>query len=265
MWNYREPDVWNSARDTTRHGLAKNFLWLAFKVIFVGLILVTTGSVLIVIGYNRDLEAMRKSKLTSQSVQQTGVQHHWTYIGSISVGIGGFLIVAAAVMAMEARDWTTKVMPAQFLVSSSAGGESVPCVTHRHRHTQTFPWHTCQTEVGRYPRRNRERGEWSEGPTTTRSFSAPDIPTQRLPEHPVAACRSALENLDRSPIVHIKVSSESPAHNWTISVNSMHLGWIRSATTRGCNKFKMKDLITHSAREVGIFDKQLDHRSCDTI
>ncbi|CAG0889097.1 unnamed protein product [Darwinula stevensoni] len=89
----------------------------ACKAIAFGVFLLFIGATLAVIGYydeyisSQDVDTVQP---TSSSNESASLLYYFTFVGPIVMGIGGFIVVAACVMTLEARDSASKIVPARF-------------------------------------------------------------------------------------------------------------------------------------------------------
>ena len=103
-------------------------LWHACRAVTIGLALIITGISLTVIGYLSDqreykehLEMSRKFDNYTSSKFKEGRLHlsNVSFSGPVVLGTGGFLVIVACVMTLEARDNAAKIVPATACLDSA--------------------------------------------------------------------------------------------------------------------------------------------------
>ena len=96
-------------------------LWHACRAVTIGIALIVTGISLTIIGYLTDqreylehVELSRKFDNYTSTKYKDGRFHlsHISFSGPVVLGIGGFLLIVACVMTLEARDNAAKIVPA---------------------------------------------------------------------------------------------------------------------------------------------------------
>ena len=96
-------------------------LWHACRAVTIGIALIITGISLTIIGYLTDqreylehVELSRKFDNYTSTKYKDGRFHlsHISFSGPVVLGIGGFLLIVACVMTLEARDNAAKIVPA---------------------------------------------------------------------------------------------------------------------------------------------------------
>ena len=110
-------------------------LWHACRAVTIGLALIITGISLTVIGYLSDqrdyrehLEMSRKLDNYTSSKFKDGRLHlsNISFSGPVVLGTGGFLVLVACVMTLEARDNAAKIVPATACLETSRSAERPP-------------------------------------------------------------------------------------------------------------------------------------------
>ncbi|EEB13010.1 hypothetical protein Phum_PHUM218550, partial [Pediculus humanus corporis] len=134
-------------------------LWNACKALSIGLLLLTIGTSMAVVGYYADQLSIRSEKRGNSTVKiknesQGFHLNNLSYAGPIIMGIGGFIVVAACVMTFEARDSAAKVVPARFkpTMNSSVNRGSVKSshTTKTVQRIESKKSTSCQTGTNKY-------------------------------------------------------------------------------------------------------------------
>ena len=107
-------------------------LWHACRAVTIGIALIITGISLTVIGYLADqrdyrdhVEMSRRFDNYTSSKFKDGRMHlsNISFSGPVVLGTGGFLVIVACVMTLEARDNAAKIVPATVCLESSRPSE----------------------------------------------------------------------------------------------------------------------------------------------
>jgi len=111
----------------SRGRITTGCLWHACRAITIGVFLVVTGIVLTIIGfitdqqeYREHVEMSRKFENYSSTKFKDDRFHlsQTSFAGPVVLGVGGFLMIAACVMTLEARDNAAKIVPAAAHIES---------------------------------------------------------------------------------------------------------------------------------------------------
>ena len=110
-------------------------LWHACRAVTIGLALIITGLSLTIIGYLTDqreylehVELSRKFDNYTSTKYKDGRFHlsNISFSGPVVLGTGGFLLIVACVMTLEARDNAAKIVPATACLETSAPRPQAP-------------------------------------------------------------------------------------------------------------------------------------------
>merc|ERR1719150_730950 len=111
----------------SRGRITTGCLWHACRAITIGVFLVVTGIILTIVGfiadqreYREHVEMSRKFENYSSTKFKDDRFHlsQTSFAGPVVLGVGGFLMIAACVMTLEARDNAAKIVPAAAHIES---------------------------------------------------------------------------------------------------------------------------------------------------
>ena len=135
-------------------------LWHSCRAVTLGIALILTGISLTVIGYLSDqrdykehLEMSRKFDNYTSSKFKEGRMHlsNISFSGPVVLGTGGFLVIVACVMTLEARDNAAKIVPATACMDSArshcSGGGPAGLVSGRTSRDTKFKSSASQTAM----------------------------------------------------------------------------------------------------------------------
>ena len=132
-------------------------LWHSCRAVTIGIALIITGISLTVIGYLSDqrdykehLEMSRKFENYTSTKFKEGRMHlsNISFSGPVVLGTGGFLVIVACVMTLEARDNAAKIVPATACLDSARSGCGSVGQTGPGRHRDTkFKSSASQTAI----------------------------------------------------------------------------------------------------------------------
>ena len=136
-------------------------LWHACRAVTIGIALIITGISLTVIGYLSDqkeykehLEMSRKFDNYTSSKYKDGRLHlsNISFSGPVVLGTGGFLVIVACVMTLEARDNAAKIVPATACLDTARStdrprGHVVVRASRESSHSHRFKSSASQTAI----------------------------------------------------------------------------------------------------------------------
>ena len=108
-------------------------LWHACRAVTIGIALIITGISLTIIGYLTDqreylehVELSRKFDNYTSTKYKDGRFHlsNISFSGPVVLGTGGFLLIVACVMTLEARDNAAKIVPATACIETAGASRS---------------------------------------------------------------------------------------------------------------------------------------------